>query len=113
MEIKDLIGEDEEIVSIDNKSLDIIENFFHHYEEYYKVASIEKVLFGDDVHFIVQLFGGKNGNGNWYDYLFHLSKLFASEYYSKRGIENIWLIQLENDCMDDIHDVFVGLTLKD
>ena len=113
MKIKDLIGEDEELVSIDNKSLDIIEKFFHNYEEYYKVASIEKVLFGDDVHFIVQLFGGKNGNGDWNDYLFHLNKIFASEYYKKFGVENIWLIQLINDCIDDVHDVYVGLSLKE
>ena len=83
MEIKDLIGEDEEIVSIDNKSLDIIENFFHHYEEYYKVASIEKVLFGDDVHFIVQLFGGKNGNGN-----------FGNKYKIKLNAEKIATLEI-------------------
>lgn len=112
MKIKDLIGEGEKIIKIDNNQLDIIESFFNHYNNYYKISSVEKVLSDNEVHFIVGLHGGKNGNGDWNDYLFHLNKLFDREYYEKQNIENIWLIQLINDCPDDVHDVYIGLSLK-
>lgn len=111
MKIKELIGEDEELIELDEKSEKIIVDYLNRFLNCHSIQEVQKVAFGEDYHYVVSLSGGENGKGNWYDYLFHLSKIFVKENYIKTSIQNIWLIRLENDCSDDVHDVYIGISL--
>ena len=49
--------------------------------------------------------GGRNGHGVWEDYFRDLSK-FVEEY---RKIRDIWLIELQNDVLDDVFYATFGV----
>ena len=65
------------------------------------VASVE-----GQSHYVVRCSGGKNGSGNWNEYLVDLlstvNKLQNKDY---GGFEKAWLLNLENDPADDIFTV--------
>ena len=50
--------------------------------------------------------GGKNGNGVWSEYFEGLRKTFE---VLNEEFDDIWVIQLDNDVLDDIHYVYIGL----
>lgn len=57
----------------------------------------------------VTLCGGLNGAGEWYNYFTDLAKLF--EELDKNGF-NVWVIKLDNDCLDDIFYCRIGIVRK-
>lgn len=61
-------------------------------------------------HVIAEISGGLNGNGKWEDYFEVLSKFckVAREKYGRK----IWLIELNNDCLDDIFYAKLGIKMN-
>ena len=57
----------------------------------------------------VTLCGGLNGAGEWKNYFVDLGKIF--EELDKNGF-NVWVIKLDNDCLDDIFYCRIGITRK-
>ena len=57
----------------------------------------------------ITLCGGLNGHGEWYNYFTDLAKLF--EELDKNGF-NVWVIKLDNDCLDDIFYCTTGISRK-
>ena len=57
-------------------------------------------------HFVIHLHGGDNGNGDWSDYLMQLKNIFVN---LEEVFEKAWIIQIENDCLDDVHEVLIGV----
>lgn len=112
MNLLDEITKNDKVVDLDTKSKKIITDFFNQHKEYYSLGGIKKIEEDGDFYFVVSLYGGKNGNGNWDEYLTHLHKLFVEFDYTKSGIKDVWMIKLINDCLDDVHTVFIGLVLK-
>ena len=55
---------------------------------------------------VLVICGGRNGNGEWGDYFRDLGR-FVEEY--RRQIRDIWLIELENDVMDDVFYATFGV----
>lgn len=58
---------------------------------------------------VIELRGGINGIGEWKDYLFDLQLIF-----SELDMKNIhaWVIKLENDCLDDVFTLTIGVDDK-
>ena len=55
---------------------------------------------------VVKIYGGLNGYGEWtnyFDCLSDLLKLMQNEYNSE-----MWLIKLDNDCLDDVFSAEFG-----
>jgi hypothetical protein len=57
----------------------------------------------------ITLCGGLNGIGEWKDYFTDLTTIF--EELDKNGF-NVWVIRLDNDCLDDIFYCRTGITRK-
>ena len=55
---------------------------------------------------VLVICGGRNCNGAWEDYFRDLGR-FVEEY--RRNIRDIWLIELENDVLDDVFYATFGV----
>lgn len=78
----------------------------------YKVMAIREVTVKydgreDRNHYVIMLHGGNNGDGMWCDYLKNLAGVF--EELSCAFTEAPWLIELDNDAVDDVHYVYFGV----
>lgn len=61
-------------------------------------------------HLVIHLYGGKNGSGQWNEYLVDLLSTFNKlKDESIGGFKEVWFISLENDCADDVFDVYIGV----
>ena len=61
-------------------------------------------------NFVIHLYGGKNGSGQWNEYLVDLLSTFNKLKEESIGaFKNVWLISLKNDCADDVFDVYIGV----
>ena len=52
-------------------------------------------------YYIAKFYGGLNGSGKWKNYVDEIKKLFTS-------LKDSWLIDLENDCCDDVWVLRIG-----
>ena len=59
--------------------------------------------------FRVMLCGGDNGPCRWTEYLLRLA-IFMGRI--KETFKNVWLIDIDNDCLDDVHYVTLGVRYK-
>ena len=55
---------------------------------------------------IISCYGGKNGHGVWTDYLEQWKNVFQS---LSESFGQVWLIELKNDCVDDVFDLYIGV----
>ena len=95
----------EETSEIKNK----LENILNENNNY-MLTAIRKIEYSEgDNHYIVQLDGGDNGNGEWSTYLYNLYSLISE--FSKE-FRKVWIIRINNDCSDDVHTVFLGIRTK-
>lgn len=61
-------------------------------------------------HFVIHLYGGKNGSGQWNEYFVDLLSTFNKLKDESIGtFKDVWLISLKNDCADDVFDVYIGV----
>lgn len=61
-------------------------------------------------HLVIHLYGGKNGSGEWTEYLVDLLSTFNKLKDESIGtFKEVWLISLKNDCADDVFDVYIGV----
>lgn len=61
-------------------------------------------------HLVIHLYGGKNGSGQWNEYLVDLlSFINKLKEESIGAFKRVWLISLKNDCADDVFDVYIGV----
>jgi hypothetical protein len=58
---------------------------------------------------VLEVHGGLNGSGNWSMYFEDLKKLCDTITKSTDGSVRVWLIQLENDCLDDVFTAYFGI----
>ena len=58
----------------------------------------------------IEFCGGLNGNGNWEDYLNELTNLFAK--LRRNGFEG-YVIKVDNDCLDDVFYLTIGIKRKE
>ncbi len=59
-----------------------------------------------DQYLVVRFFGGLNGPGKWTEYMPQITKLIneiSKEYHC-------WLVQLVNDCIDDVFTLDIGVS---
>ena len=74
---------------------------------HYTIGEIREVIeFDDSKHYVFRLDGGDNGNGNWGKYLEDLRKVVVE---LEEKFEKSWIVEMKNDCADDVHYVFVGV----
>ena len=57
---------------------------------------------------VIGFYGGLNGNGKWSNYFRDLQRL--TDHLESQGI-HVWLIQIDNDCLDDIFYIYLGVRL--
>lgn len=59
-----------------------------------------------EFYYVAHLYGGNNGHSDWPAYLKDISLVvegLSKDYH-------VWLIELKNDCPDDVFDVYIGLS---
>ena len=107
--IAQIIGEDEKLVSCAPETINRITECLHLFPNY-QISEISdaEYQYGDTTrrHTIICLFGGKNGSGDWMDYLEDLKNVFQE---LKKRFVKVWLIKLTNHCPNDVHTIFIGL----
>lgn len=60
--------------------------------------------------YIALLTAGKNGDGDWIDYLIDAHNIFADlTDPDVGGFEKAYLVKWENDCADDVSYLYIGL----
>ena len=57
---------------------------------------------------VLKFYGGLNGCGNWTNYFNDLGRLIS--YLESKDI-HLWLIQIDNDCLDDVFTAYFGCKL--
>lgn len=62
----------------------------------------------DGKHYVIVLFGGLNGSGDWKDYIDTFAKVFDA---LDEKCKDSWLIELQNDCADDVYSAYIGIRL--
>jgi hypothetical protein len=75
----------------------------------------------EDGHLIVTIYGGANGGGfrgmesNWPYYMSLIRKFLGKllNYDNGNMIKDVWLIDLDNDCCDDVWTLRLGIELSD
>ena len=65
------------------------------------VVDVYNVVCGDESHNLAVVHGGKNGSGNWLDYLREMRSLFAD-------FKHAWLVDIQVDCLDDVFTFIFG-----
>ena len=68
-----------------------------------RVISVEEQKEG---HWIATIYGGFNGNGNWNLYIRQIEMIIDS-------LQGSWIIDLNNDCLDDLWTLRLGFRLED
>lgn len=71
-----------------------------------KIDLLDIAQVNNSKRYIAVLCGGLNGSGNWVDYFKDLERLLK-EYTGKA-----WVVDIENDCADDIFYVNLAITEK-
>lgn len=56
----------------------------------------------EGTHYIVTLYGGLNGRGDLFDYLSDVQHIVVQ-------LDNVWLIDWINDCLDDVWVLRIGV----
>ena len=57
-------------------------------------------------HYIATIYGGLNGPGRWESYLRQIGIIISS-------LPGSWIIDLVNDCLDDVWTLRLGFRLED
>lgn len=64
----------------------------------------------EDRRYIALITAGKNGDGDWVDYLIDAHNIFVDlTDQDVGGFEKAYLVKWENDCADDISYLYIGL----
>lgn len=64
----------------------------------------------EDRRYIALITAGKNGDGDWIDYLIDAHNIFTDLIDPDvGGFEKAYLVKWENDCADDISYLYIGL----
>lgn len=64
----------------------------------------------EDRRYIALLTAGKNGDGDWIDYLIDAHNIFADlTDPDVGGFNKAYLVKWENDCADDVSYLYIGL----
>lgn len=73
-----------------------------------KLCKIQKIKdkFTKEIHYIAEIYGGLNGNGEWVDYLDDIQYILVK-------IPNSWIVDLSCDCADDVWTLKVGFREKE
>lgn len=76
----------------------------------YRLKAIRKIndKINKNTYYVIHLHGGYNGNGDWSDYLMQLKNTFVN---LEEAFKDAWIIQIENDCLDDVHEVLFGVKM--
>ena len=104
--------EENEIVRIVNKEIEKTHLPKDEEKEHYDTYAIRWAEFYyDDIvkTFAMNVFGGFNGGGDWFDY-FKVLADFCKR-LEEQGIR-VFLIDAQNDCADDVYDMQFGLQKK-
>lgn len=67
-----------------------------------RVISVEEQKEG---HWIATIYGGFNGNGSWNLYIRQIEMILDS-------LQGSWIIDLNNDCLDDLWTLRLGFRLE-
>lgn len=57
-------------------------------------------------YYALSLHGGLNGRGQWSDYLSTLLKMFSE---LESIFEDVWIVNFNVDCSDDVFDIDIGI----
>jgi len=73
----------------------------------YKYVLLEiRLVRGKYPHYVIHLQGGKNGSGRWDEYLHTQVRMIQS---AERKFGDAWVCMLENDVVDDVHELIIGV----
>lgn len=100
---------------LENKVLSVFKKIKSKYSEKSELGNTLYVLRGAELKKdkygtnVLKIHGGYNGSGNWINYLNALTDLFKE--LKKHGIRS-WVIDIVNDCPDDVFDAKIGVDFE-
>lgn len=71
-----------------------------------KGVQVKNVKKQKEGHYIVTIYGGLNGYASWDFYIRQIKTIIDS-------LQRSWVISLNNDCLDDVWTLQLGLQMKD
>lgn len=77
-----------------------------------KTYALREISFAVEKHGtnVIKVWGGYNGQNDWSDYFDALKELFKK--LNENGIR-AWVIDIKNDCPDDVFDARIGVEFAD
>lgn len=76
----------------------------------YDFYRVKDTINPDRFHYIVRIYGGKNGCGEWTSYLEDMCKIFEALLdRNKCSFSDAWLIEWKNSCANDTSMALIGL----
>lgn len=106
IDVENIIDCNDKIATIINNDTTIytkVEKILNGIGENYKILK----AYTDGVeHYVFNISGGKNGNGNWLNYFSDIAQIFSILNYE---FNEVWLIKIDNDVLDDIHYITFGI----
>lgn len=85
------------------------------YENMFVELNHPKICYNNEDYLVVQIYGGRNGTGDWITYWKELEQFLielSETRYDYQGAHyscDVWVIRLENDCMDDVFTLYIGV----
>lgn len=82
--------------------------------DFYKVIKPTSNIYFNDIveehddYVVAEFYGGLNGHGDWVKYTRDIAALF----YTIQSDYKCWLVSLENDCLDDVFYLKIGIKKK-
>jgi len=70
--------------------------------------SFSDFIESSDDHIVAEFYGGLNGSGKWTDYITIISCLIKTINLKY----DCWLVSLNNDCLDDVFTLKLGIKYK-
>lgn len=115
MNIENLLANNESIIRYNEFEKDAILRYFEMFEKEHTIQNIEKIRAGwffTKFYYIIELSSGDNGKNDWQKYFINLSKIFDKSKYERTLIKNMWLIEICNNCLNDLHNIYIGIEMK-
>lgn len=79
---------------------------FYHTTDNTSHLQFNQLIHVGDNYVVAEFYGGLNGSGKWDNYLRDITSLFDEIQFNYK----CWLVDLHNDCLDDVFYLKIGIS---
>lgn len=101
-------------------AIELIE-YFNQFKEWYDINEIKKIVIPiysskgntQKFYYMICLSNKQDKHQFWNNYFYNLADIFNQYKIDKTNIRNIWLINIDNDFLNNHHLVYIGIEMKE